>query len=259
MANVLLSFLPPLVGLTCVAAVVGAGMVRIFGRTSNQSGMKQVKRQIQAGLLELRLFVDEPGISLRAQRALLVANLRYLAFALRPALWMTVPVGLLLIHLAAFYEHAPLPLAEPAVVTMQMNAAWDPSGPPPELIAPQGVAILGPPVRVEATREVSWRVMPLFPGSRMLQFRFNRETVSKVMEAGEPQRYVPGRTVRSEWGLISSPGEGRLQAGFAEWIEIGYPETDFRVFGARVNWLVWFLVVSMVAGLFLRKRFDVVI
>jgi hypothetical protein len=234
-------------------------MVWVFGRTSDQRGMKQVKRRIQAGLLELRLFVDEPVISLRAQRRLLTANLRYLALALRPALWMAIPVGLLLIHLESFYERAPLRLAEPAVVTIRMSAAWDPSAPPPELIAPEGVQLLGPPVRVPATREVSWRILPSSPGTRILQFQFNREIVSKWMEAGGQQQYVPGRIVRSAWGSLLSPGEGRIHAGFADWIEIRYPEAELRVFGVRVNWLVWFLAVSMAAGLFLGKRFGVVI
>jgi uncharacterized membrane protein (DUF106 family) len=59
--------------------------------------------------------------------------------------------------------------------------------------------------------------------------------------------------------MILSPGEDRIQSDFAEWIEIRYPDAALRVFGFRVNWLVWFFVVSMVAALFLKKRFGVVI
>src|ERR1035438_5978389 len=168
--HALFSFAPPLVGLTCLAAAVGVGMLWVFGKTSNQQRMKQVKRRVQAALLELRVFVDEPVISLRAQKTLLAANLNYLALALRPVLWMAVPLGLLLIHLESFYQRAPLPLAEPALVTMRMTADWVPSAPPPELIAPPGVAILGPPVRVVAAREVSWRIMPSSPVSGKLAF-----------------------------------------------------------------------------------------
>ena len=192
--HVFLSFAPPLVGLTVLAAAVGAAMLWVFGKTSNQERMKQVKRRVQAGLLELRVFVDEPAISLRAQKTLIAANLNYLALALRPALWMAVPIGLLLIHLESFYERAPLPLAEPALVTMRMTADWVPSAPPPELIAPSNVAILGPPVRVAAAREVSWRILPFSPVSDKLLFRFNGQEVSKWIEAGDRQRYVTGRT-----------------------------------------------------------------
>jgi hypothetical protein len=257
--HVFLSFAPRLVGLTILAAATGAAMLWVFGKTSNQTRMTEVKRRVQAGLLELRVFVDEPAISLRAQRGLIAANLNYLALALRPALWMALPVGLLLIHLEAFYERAPLPLAEPAIVTMRMTADWIPSAPPPVLVTPSNVATLGPPVRVAASREVSWRILPYSPVSERLIFRYNGQEVAKWIEAGDRQRYVTGRRMRSRWGTILSPGESRMRSDFAEWIEIHYPTADLRVFGFHVNWLAWFLIVSMAAALLLKKRFGVVI
>jgi hypothetical protein len=257
--HVFFSFVPRLAGLTVLAAAMGAAMLWVFGRTSNQERMKQVKRRVQAGLLELRIFVDEPAISLRAQRGLIAANLNYLVLALRPALWMTVPIALLVIHLEAFYGRAPLPLGEPALVTMRMTADWIPSAPPPVLITPSNVAILGAPVRVEAAREVSWRILPHSPVSDRLIFRYNGQEVAKWMEAGDRQRYVTGRRVRSGWETLLSPGESRMRSDFAEWIEIRYPAADLRIFGLHVNWLAWFVIVSMVAALLLKKRFGVVI
>jgi hypothetical protein len=259
LVHAFLVFLPRLAELTIVAAAIGVAMLWVFGRTSNQARMKQVKRRVQAGLLELRVFVDEPVVSLRAQKGLLAANLKYLGLALRPALWMVVPLGLLLIHLESFYERAPLPLAEPALVTMHMTADWDPSAPAPELIAPSSVTVLGPPVRAAAAREVSWRIVPFSPVSERLQFRFKGQEVSKRIEAGDRHRFVTGRRVRSVWGTIFSPGETRMRADFAEWIDVSYPAVSMRLFGFRVNWLVWFLAVSMAAALLLKKRFGVVI
>ncbi len=257
--HVFLSFAPPLVGLTALAAVVGAATLWAFGRTSNQKQLKQVKRRVQAGLLELRVFVDEPAVSVRAQRRLIAANLHYLVLALRSAIWVALPVGLLLIHLESFYERAPLPLARAAVVTMRMTGDWAPSAAAPELVAPPTVTVLGPPVRVEAAREVSWRIRPSSPGSQKLVFRFNGQQVSKWMEAGDRPGYVTGRRVRSAWATILSPGESHMGRAFADWIEIRYPAAELRIFGFRVNWLVWFLVVSTVAALLLRKRFGVVL
>ena len=53
------SWAPPVVGLTCLSIAAGAAMLWVFGKTSNQQRMKQVKRRVQAGLLELRVFVDD--------------------------------------------------------------------------------------------------------------------------------------------------------------------------------------------------------
>ena len=257
--HIFLAFAPRLVGLTILAAAVGSAMLWVFGRTSDQERMKQVKRRVHAGLLELRVFVDEPAISLRAQGGLIAANLTYLVLAMRPMLWTAAPIALLLIHLEAFYERAPLPLAEPALVTIRMTADWIPSAPPPILTTPSNVKILGPPVRVAASREVSWRILAYSPVSDRLLFRYNGQEVAKWLEAGDRQRYVTGRRVRSRWGAILSPGESHMRSDFAEWIEIHYPSANLSIFGVHVNWMAWFLIVSMATALLLKKRFGVVI
>ena len=148
---------------------------------------------------------------------------------------------------------------EPALVTIRMTADWIPSAPPPVLTTPSNVAILGPPVRVAASREVSWRILPYSPVSDKLLFRYNGQEVAKWLEAGDRQRYVTGRRVRSRWETILSPGETRMRSDFAEWIEIRYPSADLRIFGVHVNWLAWFLIVSTATALLLKKRFGVVI
>src|SRR5215471_5208976 len=105
------SWAPPVLGLTVLSAAVGIGMLWVFRKTSNQEGMKKIKRRVYASLLELRVFADEPAVTWRAQKSLFAANFRYMGLALKPALWMVVPVALLLIHLESFYGRAPLPVA----------------------------------------------------------------------------------------------------------------------------------------------------
>src|SRR3954470_20729495 len=139
---------PPALGLTILASAVGIGMLWIVRRTSSQDRTKAVKRKIYALLLELRVYADEPRVTWRAQKSLFAANLRYMGLALKPALWMVVPVGLLLIHLESFYGRAPLPLSREALVTIGMADSWDPQSPAPALTAPAGIEIDGPPVRV---------------------------------------------------------------------------------------------------------------
>src|SRR5512141_2803475 len=79
---------PPVLGLAVLSAIVGVAMLWVFGKTSNQKRMKQVKRKVYASLLELRVFSDEPAVSWRAQKSLFAANLRYMGLALMPALWL---------------------------------------------------------------------------------------------------------------------------------------------------------------------------
>ena len=236
---------PRALPLALVAAAAGVGMLWVFSKTSNPAAVKAAKRRIQAALLELRVFTDEPSVTWRAQRALLGANLRYLALSLKPALWLALPLAFLLLHLEHFYGRTPLPLQSDAIVTMGMAPSWNPQSPAPELAAPREVQIEGPPVRVPDAREITWRLRPIAECSGELRFLVDGRVAAAPIEAGTGWRAAPGRQ--------------RVHLAPAEWIEIRYPEAAFTVFGFSVHWLLWFAVVSMLVALLLRKRFGVVL
>lgn len=250
---------PPVLGLAVLSAIAGVAMLWVFGKTSNQARMKQIKRRVYASLLELRVFADEPGVTWRAQKSLFAANLRYMGLALKPALWMIVPMGLLILHLESFYARAPLTVGREAIVTMGMAPGWDTRSAAPVLTAPANVEVAGPPVRVEAAREVSWRIVPKAELSGELVFHVDGQNVVKRIEAGPRQRFVPGKSVGSTLATLWEPSEPRIPAGGVEWIEISYPAASIGAFGVQLNWLVWFFGVSVVAALLLKKRFGVVI
>jgi hypothetical protein len=241
-----------MLGLSVLAALTGVAMLWIFSKTSDQVRLKAVKNKVWAALYELRVYVDDPRVSWRAQKSLFAANLRYLGLALRPALWMIVPVALLLLHLEAFYARAPLPVGRETIVTMGMSRDWNPNSPPPELSAPPEVRVVGPPVRAIDAREVSWRIVPVNPISGKLTFHVDGQPIGKMIEAGTRQRFIPGRSVSSAVQALWSPDERRIPSDRVQWIDIRYPE-------APGNWLLWFFAVSMAAALAFKKYFGVVI
>jgi uncharacterized membrane protein (DUF106 family) len=244
-----------LLSLTVLSVLVGLGMLWVFSRTSNQAAVRAVKRKVHAYLLEMRVYADDPGAIWRAQSSLMKANLRYMGLALRPALFMVVPVGILLIHLEAFYGRAPLEPGRAVVVTAGLRGNAD--GPPPVLVPPRGFEISAPPVRIPDEHEVSWRIVPDVAASGELHFQIDGRSIAKEIVAGGEQRFIPGRRVRSLWDAFWHPDESRLPAGDIEWIEIAYPSSSMGLFGIHINWLVWFLIVSMLAALLLKKRFGV--
>jgi uncharacterized membrane protein (DUF106 family) len=253
------SWAPPAVGLTVLSAVAGVAMLWVFRKTSDQGRMKAVKNKVWAALFELRVYADEPRVTWRAQKSLFAANLRYMGLALRPALWMFVPMGLLLLHLEAFYARAPLPVGREAIVTMGMSRDWNATGPAPELSVPAGVRMSGPPVRAVDAREVSWRIEPVREVSGMLTFMVDGQPVERSIEAGWRRRYVGGRSVNSAMRALWTPDEKIIPSRRVEWIEIRYPEASLPILGLHWNWMVWFFAVSVVAALLLKKRFGVVI
>jgi uncharacterized membrane protein (DUF106 family) len=253
------SWAPPVLGLSVLAAVTGVASLWIVRKTSDQRRMKKAKDGVWAALFELRVYVDEPHVTWRAQKALFAANFRYMAMALRPALWMIAPMALLLVHLDSFYGRAPLPIDRNAIVTMGMSSTWDPNSRAPQLLSPPQVLVTSVAVRAPDAREISWRIRPVSAVSGQLTFLVDGQAVQKRIEAGSQLRFIPGRTVNSALRSLWMPAERRIASNRVEWIEIRYPEAYLSFLGVRWNWLLWFFAVSVMTALLLKKRFGVVI
>ena len=71
-------------GLAVVSLATAILMLLSFKRTSNQTRLAAVKRQIHAAIFEIRLFNDDLRAIFRAQREILRHNLTYLRLSLRP-------------------------------------------------------------------------------------------------------------------------------------------------------------------------------
>jgi uncharacterized membrane protein (DUF106 family) len=95
----------PWSAMIAVSLLTGLLMLFIFKKTSDQAGIRRVKNRIKAHLLELRLFKDSLGVSLKAQGQIVRANLRYMGYSLKPLLVMIVPLVLILIQLNFWFAY----------------------------------------------------------------------------------------------------------------------------------------------------------
>jgi hypothetical protein len=253
------SMIPMSALLAMMAFYAALGMLWVFSKTSNPKRIRAVKRLVQAHLLEMRLFRDEPAVVWKAQGALLRSNARYIGLMLQPALWVALPLTLLLVHMDAFHGRAPLPLHQDAIVTMAMREPFDEKAAAPVMTAPPGILAVTPPVRVSHERQISWRIRPMASVSGSLRFVVNGETVDKQIEAGPVSRFIPGLRPSSLSDSILHPDEPRIPSSNVDWIDVRYPSADMEIFGIRMHWVLWFTIISMLFALLLRKRFGVVL
>jgi uncharacterized membrane protein (DUF106 family) len=251
--------LHPLVSLTLLSIAVGIGMLWVFARTSDQPAIERTKKRMQAYLLELRLYGDDLWLVLGSQKNLLLGNLRYMALMLKPALYLTVPFILLMIHMDGFYGWAPLPVGEAAVVTVQAASALDANTPAPRLEAPPGIVVETPAVRALPAGQFSWRIRPQQPTDGLLQFDWNGARFEKSITAGSGWHYLSIRRVRSAWDALWNPGENRLDAANVEWVEASYPPATIDFLGFELLWVYWFLLISIVSAYLLKGYFNVVL
>jgi hypothetical protein len=251
--------LGPWAGMIAVSLAVGILMLVIFKKTSNQAGIKRSKNKIKAHLLEIRLYKNDLGQSFRSQGAILGANLRYMGHALRPMLVMIGPVLLILAQINLRYGSASLSKGGQALVKITLTEGTSAVGTPVTLIAPDGIVIETPPLRIEEAREVDWRIRGEAPGLHRLAFDIAGMIVAKnvSVEQAAPAKVAALRS-RKILDLILSPGENPLPKNSpVASIEIIYPSQRLALFGLRVHWLVAFFVLSIFFGFALKGVFKV--
>lgn len=247
----------PLVSLVPLSILTGLGMLWVFKKTSNQKGIEAAKKKMQAYLLELRLYGDDPSLLFSAQKNLIASNLRYLGLMFKPALFLTVPTVILLVHLDAIYGIAPLAAGQPAIVTVQTAGRLGANVAAPRLEAPDIIAVETPAVRAFADGQFSWRIRARGDGDGALVFVWDERQWRKSVRTGERLTYVSHRRTASPWDAWLYAGEDRLATQDVEWVQLAYPAAEIETGSLRLHWLIWFLALSIAAGYLLKGVFGV--
>lgn len=249
--------LSPLLSLALLAALAGIAMLWVIGKLSNQDAVWLTRRQIQATLLEFRIFWDEPRVVWRSQTRLLRLNLRYLRLLLPAVLIGVIPVALLMIRMEALYGRAPLPVGQPAIVTVQLTGPIDEQAAPPRLEAPALVSVETPALRVFRDSQVCWRIRPLATASGNLKLIVNGQVIEKHIVAGGPWSYLSDLRSSRLSDLFWHPGEPPIPNSSVAWVEIRYPTAFWGPGKFQFHWIWWFFTFSMLAGLLLKRRMGV--
>ena len=196
-----------------------------------------------------------------------------------------MPVTLLLGQLSLWYEKRPLPVGEEAVVVMRLGGGADDPFPKMSLRPTDGVeATVGPVrVRTEGRRELWWNVQANEPGYHRLAFVVDGQQVEKELAVGDgAMRVSTMRPGWSWWDALTHPSEAPFGPGSAvqsiedrvspgrdsptgageSWATCWYSGsmTGAGWLGNLVGlpaWMIYWFVVSLVAGLCLSRVLKV--
>ena len=212
--------------LVVVSAVVGGAMTWVMWCTTDLEAARRARKRIQAHLLELLLFGDEPGLVWAAQKSLLAANARLLRLLLPCALVLALFTVWLLPKLESAFGYEPLHVGEPSVITVQMNRTLRGDDADSMLEVPPGITLETAPVRIFATHRISWRIRPVRAVCGELRFTAGGQTFATPIAAGcRP--------------VLLSPRHGA--AGEVAWLEVDYPKSN--------AWIGWFFLFSIAGAL----------
>jgi hypothetical protein len=244
--------------LLVVSLVAGVMMLWLFGKTSNQARIKQVRDYIRGNMMAIRLYGDDLGLLFRLQGRILRSTAVYMGLALVPMLVMLVPVLLILTQLNLRFHVRPLAPGETAVVKVTLRDGSAVRA-PIELEAPGGVAIETPPVRIDSLRELVWRVRGVEPGVHQLVIRAGDERLEKeIVVGGRWGAVSEKRTGDGFFDSVLYPGEPPIPASSpVRTVEIGYGELPLEAFGFQLHWLLVFFIASIAFGFAFKRPLGV--
>ena len=240
--------LPPIWALGVISFASGIFLVWLFGKTSDQKRVREVRDRIRGNLIGVRLFQHEIGVVLSLQGKIFGDTFRFMGLALVPLLIMLVPVLLIMTQLQLRFDVRPLEVGEPVLVKALVREASTLDG-TITLEVPEGVTVETPPVKIRSTREIVWRLRVDRPGDHALVVRTGDEVLEKQIVAGRGWGPVPYLRSGHALDTLLYPGEPPIAADHPlEAIEVAYPPQDLSLLGVGVNWLIGFLILSMAFG-----------
>ena len=239
-------------GLIVVSFLTGLAAVLVFGYVSNQESLRRIKNRIQAHLLELRLFPDQLGVVLKAYGRVLRWTLSYLMYNLKPLAILMLPLVIIMVQLDLRLGCTPLQAHQSFILTAKLAGPGTLDS--DSLKLPKGLTLTAPPVNIPALNEVDWRIRAdengVFTPSVVVrgQSYAKQVVVSKEITPLASER---GRAGIMEWFM--NPVEQSLpRGGPLRSLEVNYAPRSIDLGFFVTNWLVVFLVVSLVSGFALK-------
>jgi len=250
----------PWIGMIVVSFLTGLLMLFVFKWTSNQKGIQQVKNRIKAHLLELRLYKDSLGLSLRAQGNILRCNLRYIGYSARPMLVMIIPLILVIIQLNFWFGYESLTPNQSALLKIKLKEHQNPLDIPIDIQTSPGLAIETLPLRIEEAGEINWRFSANDEGLQQISVVVDGETVTKKVSVAQRPlcKVSPIKPGKSFLKQVLYPTEAPIKGHLPiEAIEIQYPTKKMSLFGWHIHWLIVYFVLSIIFGFSFKGVFKV--
>lgn len=230
----------------------------VFRCTSNQDGIKRAKDKIKAYLLEMRIFKDDLGVTLRAEKEILKLTLSYMGYALVPMAVMIVPFILILVQVESRFAFKSLEAGQEAILSVTVDPMTPLQTVNYALELPDGLGQATPALRIEETGEILWRLQAMHSGSHRAVVRINDWSFEKNVFVD--QGVVPLATSLYTVDDIRSlgfPAEAGLKSNpTVSLIELDYPRARGEFAGlSSASW--WLFLFTLLLGFALRGSFGV--
>lgn len=245
----------PAVGMVFISAITAVWALLLFKAVTPQDRLTFTRDKLFGHIYEMGLYQDHLGILARIQGDLAKTNFRYLGFTLPALVALTIPMIFTLGQLEGRYAQRPFQVGETTVLTITVEDDVKAIS----LEVPAGVKIGAGPVRNSSTGTLSWRLEALTDGTHELRFLKNDKlmgTQNFLVGKGLPRLHDQSES--SVMGVLLYPGAPDISGSNGlKGLSIQWPERGTSYLGLEMNWLVAFMVFSMIAGLLIKDLLKV--
>ena len=243
-------------GLTMVlvSLVTAVWALLLFKAVVPQDKMTRVRDRLFGHIYEMGLYQDHLRVVGRIQWDMVRANLRYLSLTLPYLVVLMVPMVLTLAQLDSRFSHRPLLPGEDTVFSITLSDEAAAKLADLRLEVPTGLRVSAGPVRDLMSGSVAWRLSVEDPGDYELTVKQgDQELLRRTVPVGDQLVAVGETSRRSWWHAVLYPGAPVLPDGGAvAAMTLKLPLRTTSYWGLELDWMVAFMIFSLVVGLAIK-------
>ncbi len=249
--------LPPFWGILFLSLLTSLFVLAVYRAVSNPAQVKRTKNLIKAHILAIRLYRDSWRVIVVSFFKSLYYTGKYFALNLRPLLLALPLLFLLFVQMDIRYGMRPFRVGEDIVV--KAGFGRDLGALNIELQPDRHFQARMAPVFINALREVNWKLRAVENGTTAVSVTVNGATVRKNLLIGSGLPALSNQKMAtSAWAHFIYPVEKLLAPSEAlETISLRYPPRRIGFLGLHGHWLYFYLILTTIIALALKKRFGV--
>jgi hypothetical protein len=253
-------FSQPWPALVAAAMATAVLMLVVIRCTSSPEVVRRSRNRLTARVLELVLFRHDAVISFTALGRIVAAYAAYLLTLLRPLAFSAIPCLLILSQLSCWFSLRPLKVGETALVEVTLRNGFPVLERQVSLSEPHALLVETGPLRIPRLLEIDWRVRAERNGADWVEIQAGDEVPvgKQIIVADSLQKVSQRKTGRGWWEQVLHPAEPPIDGGHSiAAVNVRYPVRQWYVGNWEVDWVVAFLVLTIVFSLLLKRPLRV--
>lgn len=242
-----------------ISAISAVIFLILFKKTSNQEKIQHFKNILFAHILEIRLYKDQPLMTLKIIFDILLKNLTYLRYTIVPIFVILPFVLIISIQLNNRYGYLPIKQGDTFVVRVDLNKglATDIAKNPGKIRCEtsKGVLIETQPILIESEASIYWRAKVTDSGNNQQFLRImldgtGYDVKKKILTNLSKQRFSPERQKYNLEGLFLDSSEGFISdTSPFEAVSINYNRATYPFLFWNMDPIVLYFVLTLLLGL----------